>query len=283
MKSVNYALRNINILNLLLLAVSAGLFFTLVYPLLDVDVKVNIPQIKEALVKKEENAVAASIPNILDYFILTEDHFFHPFTIFAPRTNISQSKTGSAKKEEKIAAENIATTLDYVIVTEKNLFHPERKMPLEKNEEQQIVRPEIIFYGAIITDEKRIAYIEDKKNPYSTPGRGKRQTPIVQGAMIGGYKLMEVNPETIVLVRGNDKMVVNLRDQKDRKQDETTVKSQAPSVKAYGPSSIQQPSTSTGPSMSPPSTTAGPPIVPQPGRRGASMPSPLPAKPIVDR
>ena len=282
MKSVNYVLRNINILNMLLLAVSAGLFFALVYPLLDVDVRVDIPR-EAASVKKEENAAAASISDILDYFVLTEDHFFHPFTIFTPRTNVSQSKTGSAKKEEKIAAENMPTALDYVIVTEKNLFHPERKMPSEKNEEQQIVRPEIIFYGAIITDEKRIAYIEDKKNPYSTPGRGKRQTPFVQGAMIGGYKLTEVNPETIVLVRGKDKMVVSLRDQKDRKQDETTAKSQAPSVKAHSPSSIKQPSTSTGPLMSPPSATAGPSIAPQPGRRGASMPSPLPAKPILDR
>lgn len=40
--------------------------------------------------------------------------------------------------------------------------------------------------------------------------------------MIGGYILKEVNPEFIVLVRGQDKMVVNLRDQKDRKTAETT-------------------------------------------------------------
>jgi hypothetical protein len=182
MKIVPYALKNFNILNLILLAVSAGLFLTLVYPLLDADVKVNIPQVKAESVKKEAN----------------------------------------------IAPENMPTTLDYVIVTEKNLFHPERKMPLEKKEEERVARPEIIFYGAIITGEKKIAYIEDKKNPYFTPGRGKRQTPVVQGAMIGGYTLKEVNPETIVLVRGKDKMVVNLRDQKDRKEMESKAMQRPP-------------------------------------------------------
>lgn len=179
MKIVPYALKNINILNLILLAVSVGLFFALVYPLLDADVKVRIPQVKTEPVKKEANLTAEKMP----------------------------------------------TTLDYVIVTEKNLFHPGRKM-LEK--EEMVARPEIIFYGAIISGEKKIAYIEDKKNPYSTPGRGKRQTPVFQGAMIGGYTLKEVNPETIVLVRGTDKMVVNLRDQKDRKVVESSASQKPP-------------------------------------------------------
>ncbi|MEN6373702.1 MAG: hypothetical protein ABFD75_02835 [Smithella sp.] len=183
MKIVSYALKNINILNMLLAAVSAGLFFTLVYPLLDADVKVKIPQVKPEPVKQ----VAAVMP-----------------------------------------AENPPTTLDYVIVTEKNLFHPERRMPLSKAEEEKVARPEIVFYGAIISAEKKIAYIEDKKNPYSTPGRGKRQKPVVQGTMIGGYTLKEVNPETIVLVRGKDRMVVNLRDQKDRQATEPSTGQQSP-------------------------------------------------------
>lgn len=227
MKKVQYALRNINILNMMLLAVSVLMFFTLAYPLLNADIKVNIPQAKEAAVKQEEN----------------------------------------------VAAEKMPTALDYVVVTDKNLFHPERKMPLEKKEEQAVVRPEIIFYGAIITGEKKIAYIEDKRNPYSTPGRGKRQTPLAEGAMIGGYTLKEVNPESIVLVRGGDKMIVNLRDQKDRKPDETTGKQQMPFGQFNSPSSMPQPgkatnpimprpSTTTVPSMSPPSTTTGPPMLP---------------------
>ncbi len=193
MKIVSYALKNINILNMILAAVSAGLFFTLVYPLLNADVKVKIPQVKPEPVKQ----VAAIIP-----------------------------------------AENPPTTLDYVIVTEKNLFHPERRMPLSKAEEEKVARPEIIFYGAIISAEKKIAYIEDKKKPYSTPGRGKRQMPVAQGAMIGGYTLKEVNPETIVLVRGKDRMVVNLRDQKDRQAAEPSTGQQPANAPRVRPPKI---------------------------------------------
>ena len=176
MKIVSYALKNMNVLNLILFAATAGIFITLVYPLLETDVKVDIPRIQTESAKKAEAKI--------------------------------------------IAAENPPTTLDYIIVTEKNLFHPQRRMPLSKAEEEMVTRPEIVFYGAIISGEKKIAYIEDKKNPYSTPGRGKRQKPVVEGTLIGGYTLKEINPETIVLVRGNDRMVVNLRDQKDRQGSE---------------------------------------------------------------
>ena len=183
MKIVIYVLKNINILNIILLAVATGLFFTLAYPLLNADVKVKIPQVKPESVQK-----AASV----------------------------------------VPVEDTPATVDYIIVTEKNLFHPERRMPLSKAEEEMVARPEIVLYGVIISGEKKIAYIEDKKRPYSTPGRGKRQTPVAQGALIGGYTLKEVNPETIVLVRGKDRMVVNLRDQKERQGSKPSASQQLP-------------------------------------------------------
>lgn len=203
------------------------MFFWSVYPLLDADIKVDLPRAESAAT--QQYSVGEKF-DIVDYFVLTEDSFLRPFTIIEIKTEIQQIKTAPVKTTLAIA-ENIPATMDYIVVTEKNLFHPERKMPLEKKAEQEITRPEIIFFGAIITDDKKIAYIEDKKNPYTTPGRGKRQTPVVQGAMIGGYKLTEVNTEMIVLVRGDDKMVVSLRDQKDRKNAETT-KGQKPSAAA---------------------------------------------------
>lgn len=143
------------------------------------------------------------------------------------KINLPQIKTKSVKQEtDIIVVPNLPMSADYIIVTEKNLFHPERRMLLDKKEEEKITRPDIVFYGSIITDDKKIAYIEDKKNPYVTPGRGKRQTAVRPGAIIGGYVLKEVNAETLVLVRGNDKMVVNLRDQKDRSDTETAKEKQ---------------------------------------------------------
>ncbi len=263
MKSV---LKNVNILNLILLAVAAGLFFALVYPLLNADVKVNVPRLKTVM--KKEGAAADF--NVREYLVLSPEHFLRPFNMFDSETDLPRSEKGLFPQQKAAVVENMPTSLDFVMVTEKNLFHPERKMPLEKKAEQQIARPEIIFYGAIITSEKRIAYIEDKKNPYSTPGRGKRQTPVVQGAMIGGYKLTEVNPENIVLVRGDDKMVVNLRDEKDRKATETTA-TQRP---AQAITTSPMPSKPQAPAMPPvpglrPSDTTNPaqrgtgPVMPQ--------------------
>lgn len=144
------------------------------------------------------------------------------------KVTISKPKEVLIKSEEKVAAESAATYLDYVVVTEKNLFHPGRKMPAEGKEEQSLAKPEIILYGTLIAGEKRVAYIEDKKNPYSTPGRGKRQIAINIGSIIAGYKVTEVNTESILLVRGEDKMTVTVNSQKERKPGEVAVKQPSP-------------------------------------------------------
>lgn len=133
---------------------------------------------------------------------------------------IPKPKAVRAQDEKKPVDNNTAYS-DYFAVIDKNLFHPERMMPADKREEKQIVRPEIILYGTLITSEKKIAYIEDKKNPFSTTGRRKRQVALALGSAVGGYTLQEVNPESITLVHGEDKMVINLRDQKDRKYGES--------------------------------------------------------------
>jgi hypothetical protein len=273
MSKVQYVLKSVNVLNIILLAMSAGLFFTWVYPLLDTDIKVDMPRVEEAAVRQDSEDIAVESLNIIEYFDITRDDFFRPFIIFETRTDPPKlGGTQTAKQETVAVVENMPTALDYVIVTEKNLFHSERKAPSEKAG-GQISRPEIIFYGAIIDGETRIAYIEDVRNPYATPGRGKRQTPIVQGAMIGGYKLTEVNPETLVLVRGDDKMVVNLRDQKDRKDTETITGKQPPvaAAKPNTPSGPQMPVMSQMPVVQPAGPGPAPPI-----HRSAGPGFPLP-------
>jgi hypothetical protein len=105
-------------------------------------------------------------------------------------------------------------------IADKNLFHPERKFVPNKSE-QVLAKPEIVLYGTLITSEKKVAYSEDKKNPYSTPGRGKRQITVNEGGMVAGYKLIEVNADSIVLLRGEDKMFITLATQKNRSQTDT--------------------------------------------------------------
>lgn len=147
---------------------------------------------------------------ILDYPLISND-----FKTTIVKTNISR-----LQNERKYLENSNINYPDYMVIFDKNLFHPERKEIVNNKENQPIVKPDIVLYGTLITQEKKIAYIEDKKNNFSTPGRGKRQTVVVLGSKISGYTLQEINPESIVLIYGDDKMTVVLRDKKDRKQKE---------------------------------------------------------------
>ena len=178
MNPINTILKNINVLNLLLLAIT-------IFLLIQISDSTN------------ENGIK--------------------FTISKPKEVANQA-------EEKAATENTATYLDYFVITDKNLFHPARKIASEAKQEQQMARPEIILYGTLITDEKKVAYIEDKKSPYSTPGRGKRQVAVNEGGMIAGYKLAKVNAESILLVHGEDKITVTLNTGKERKPGDAAAK-----------------------------------------------------------
>lgn len=113
---------------------------------------------------------------------------------------------------------------DYAVVSEQNLFHPARKIPLppEKKEEKTApAKPDLVLYGTLITPDLSIAYIEDRKAPYSTPGRGNRQRPLKKGESVNGYVLQDVEPHRIVLAKGEEKLVV-LLDVKDKKRGELT-------------------------------------------------------------
>jgi hypothetical protein len=183
MNQIKLFLKNLNVLNLLLIATAIFLFNEVNDSLNYKNINFTIPKAKELIEDSEE--------------------------IEEPESAVNYS--------------------DYVVIAENNLFHPTRKIASGIKEEQQVVRPEIILYGTLITDEKRIAYIEDKKNPYSTAGRGKRQVAVNEGSTVAGYKLTKVNPESIMLVRGEDTITVNLNSQKERKAGEATSKMTSPS------------------------------------------------------
>lgn len=261
MKPLEGILKNINVLNFLLIVVTAVMFSSLAYPLFTMERKPHVPAIKKESLGKERRP-ADDLSLFSEYFVPSGEGFRPSWlpTAIAERNSV-KLEDFAVTAERTTVPERVPTGLDFIAVTEKNLFHPERRMPTDKKGEQALVRPEIIFYGAIITSDKKIAYVEDKKNPYSTPGRGKRQIPLAEGAMIGGYKLKEINPESIVLVHGDDQMVVNLRDQKDRKPEE--VKPNAPK-----PQSGQM--------------QVSPPTLRQTVKPG-TVPPPLPPRPSINR
>jgi len=252
MKPSEGILKNINVLNILLISVSAIMFFSLAYPLFTTERSVHLPLMKKEPAGKEKTRAADDISMFLEYFVLRENVFLQAFLpTDTLRKDAAKSEDSAVTKEKTTVLEKIPTELDFIVVAEKNLFHPERRMPTDKKGEQDLVRPEVVFYGAIITSDKKIAYVEDKKNPYSTPGRGKRQMPITEGAMIGGYKLTEVNPESIVLVRGDDRMVVNLRDHKERHAPEMPAGMNVPAKQSSRPTAVPPPGLHPKPAGSP--------------------------------
>src|SRR4030042_3556026 len=173
MQRFSRLLKNINVLNIILLVAAILLADYVVLPLLNVQVK-YIPTIPKKI---------------------------------------------SSEKEEKPAQSQTANPADYTIIADQNLFHPERKIPPEKKEEAALPKPEFVLYGTLITDNLKFAYLEDKKSPRSTPGRGKRQTALKQGDTMSGYTLKEIDTDKVVMVKGEETLIVKVIDigiKKDR-------------------------------------------------------------------
>jgi hypothetical protein len=149
--------------------------------------------------------------------------------------------------------------IDYVTVAENNPFHPERIVPVDKKDEKLVQRPELLLYGTIVSNGVTVAFIEDKKAPNTTVGRGKRQTVVKKGDVVGGFVVKEIASDRMVLVRGDDTMTVNLTDKgKERVATES------------GPGPKASPSPMSTPAKTPTVTTPSiPPVAP------SATPSPV--------
>ena len=146
-----------------------------------------------------------------------------------PLTNITVNVTppapteaGTGQPEQAAAGSPAPVYSDYASIAEQNFFHPSRRIPPEKKGDLAVPRPEVILYGILITDDMRLAYVEDKKSPRTTPGRGKRQIALKKGETLSGYVLKEVEKDRIELVKGDDRIVVYLSDRNKARSDETT-------------------------------------------------------------
>lgn len=155
--------------------------------------------------------------NLLNIFliiaaILFAEHIINPQVSMTGKYMLPKPDAGINEKEEISGQSQSLSFMDYMIIADKNPFHPERIIPVDKKEAPPLPKPELLLYGTTITDELSIAYIEDKKTPRSTPGRGKRHTIVKKGDSISGFVLKEIYADRIVLVRGEETMTVNLID-----------------------------------------------------------------------
>ena len=160
-------------------------------------------------------AVLKSI-NLLNLILISVILFFASYIIFPMLTlkvayrTPALKQSGEEKKEETPAQTQIPTAFEYTLIAEQNIFHPERKIPEKKDKEKP--KPEFVLYGTLITDDIKVAYMEDKKAPYSTPGRGKRQSALHLGNTLSGFTLKEVREDMVVMVKGDERIEVKLFD-----------------------------------------------------------------------
>ena len=189
------------------------------------------------------------------------------------------------------------------MISDKNLFHPERKIPLEKQPEKAIPKPDVFLYGTLITDDASYAFIEDKKAPYSTPGRGKRQITLKKGDSLSGYIVSEIEANRIVLVKGEEKVVVMLDDREKKRTGDApavpaTTRTATGGITSSSPAPLSSPqaipsplpAVPSAPQAMPPSAPAaaspgpgiaGSPTRPSPQLMPPSAPDALPSKPGI--
>jgi len=160
------------------------------------------------------------------------------------RIAVSGIKKSAAPAEKPPAKDSSPDTADYLSIAEKNLFHPDRVIPVEKKaEEKPLPKPDFVLYGTLIDGATRLAFMDDLKTPYTTPGRGKRQRVISQGSNLSGYALSEVHEDRIVMARGDDKITVRIDDMQHKRSGPVDTTAPAVAAPAAGRKPAQTPST----------------------------------------
>ena len=148
-------------------------------------------------------------------YILTN---YYLLPAFREKTNLPQTaaKMGPPQQIDlevpRFSLPPLHPAEEYLIVSDQNLFHPERKIPAAIKNVQLAEKPEFMLYGTLITDTVGIAFMEDRKVVYSSPGRGKRQQTVMLGKSLSNYTLTEIYHDRVLMVRGEDRIEVKISD-----------------------------------------------------------------------
>ncbi|HOG17140.1 MAG: hypothetical protein A4E73_01786 [Syntrophaceae bacterium PtaU1.Bin231] len=133
------------------------------------------------------------------------------------RCELPVPKTAAVLPAAEAVPRRSPSSIDYAAISDSNLFHPERRIPPEKKEEKATGRPDVNLYGTLTAGDLSIAFLEDKKAPVSTAGRGRRQIALRKGGTLNGYVLRDVLTDRIVLVKGDEQLLVMLTEGDKRK------------------------------------------------------------------
>ncbi|MBU3948218.1 MAG: hypothetical protein KJ826_08365 [Proteobacteria bacterium] len=139
-----------------------------------------------------------------------------PVLNISEKTGVLPDKEILIEEEKKQAGWQSPSFSDFIVIAEQNLFNPSRSIVLAEETASVQSLPQIILYGTLITDDFSIAYLEDKQDIRSTPGRGKRQMRMKKGDKLRDYVISEVEADYIVLLKGEERIVVSINDMKKR-------------------------------------------------------------------
>jgi hypothetical protein len=159
--------------------------------------------------------------NVMNLLLIGIAAFFAGYAIFPGLTATVMYQLPQATRplgvKQEIAKADIVTPplIEYAVLSDKYLFHPDRKVPAQKVD---IPKPEFVLYGTLISNGIKFAYIEDKKAPRSTPGRGNRQTPVREGQIISGFTVKEITAESVTLVKDEVSISVRVTDRSLKKR-----------------------------------------------------------------
>jgi hypothetical protein len=170
-----------------------------------------------------------------------------------------------------------------LVIAEKNIFNPDRiEFPLLPVEQAKpLVRPQVILYGVMITDDYQTASVVIPGRPLL---KGEREIKTIKlGDQMGDYKLTKILPDRITLEAKEDSFEVLLFDPrfpKKRTEMKTTTKpaevaSPLP-VPAPIPAPVRPPTPAApGPTLRPPR-----PVTAEPMRESViETPAPRPVTP----
>jgi hypothetical protein len=183
-------MRNLNVMNAVLLAIVLLLAGYVLPPLLHVQVKVALPS--------------------------------------APKNE--------GKEDKKTAETQPPSPAEYSVIAEQNLFHPERKIPEVKAQAAPLPKPDFVLYGTLITDDVSLAYLEDMK----APAKGKRQRALRKGEVLSGFTLKEIEPDKVVMTRGEERLEVRITDKARSKGAVTATEPQGSSIRPMQDGSRRQ-------------------------------------------
>jgi hypothetical protein len=171
---------------------------------------------------------------------------------------ITKKKPAEKNPNESLKTQS-PSPQEYRDIADQNIFHPERIIPPEKKPEALLPKPEFVLFGTLITPDLKVAYLEDKKAPVTTPGRGQRQTALKIGESLSGFRLKEIMTDMVVMTRGDETLQVLLQEPGSSKTREAS-----PGLKTPVPT---------------PGAPAPTPAFPQPTRIGPSAPGQRPLPP----